>query len=203
MRQSLATSRVAVLICVLCGSARSAELPGFEAMQTGPGTPGRWETVVDAEAADGRAVVQTSDDPTDDRFPLLIRMATAPADVRVRTRIKPMAGSVDQAGGMALRLLDRNNYYLVRANALESNVRFYKVTAGRRVQLAGADLPVTAGAWHELAITAREDRFAVSFDGRELFTAVDETFRSPGKIAFWTKADSVTWFDRLDVEELR
>ena len=114
-----------------------------------------------------------------------------PSPIFLHARDCPRAETVDELAP------------IVRANALESNVRFYKVTAGRRVQLAGADLPVTAGAWHELAITAREDRFAVSFDGRELFTAVDETFRSPGKIAFWTKADSVTWFDRLDVEELR
>lgn len=39
-----------------------------------------------------------------------------------------------------MRLLDRNNYYLVRANAFEGNVRFYKVVAGRRIQLAGADI---------------------------------------------------------------
>jgi len=29
-------------------------------------------------------------------------------------------------------------------------------------------------------------------DGRELLRVSDQTFRSPGKIAFWTKADSVT-----------
>jgi hypothetical protein len=30
----------------------------------------------------------------------------------------------------------------------------------------------------------------------------DQTFRSPGKIAFWTKADSVTRFDALNIKAL-
>ncbi|ACK85511.1 hypothetical protein [Methylorubrum extorquens] len=175
----------------------------FEAGQTGPGEPGRWEVVSDAEAAAGRAVAQSSQDKTDGRFPLLIRRAAAPADVAVWTRIKPVAGEVDQAGGLAIRLLDQNNYYLVRANALEGNVRFYKVVGGQREQLAGADLPVQAGTWHTLRLEARGDRFTVSFDGRELFAATDTAFTAPGKVAFWTKADSVTRFDALNVEPLQ
>lgn len=197
------TARLALLLLVgLGGSVKATEVPGFEPMQTGPGTPAQWETVADTEARDGRAIEQSSDDRADSRFPLLIRMSTAPADVMVKSRIKPMTGSVDQAGGLALRLLDRNNYYVARANALEGNVRFYKVTAGRRVQLASADVLVAAGIWHDLAITARDDRFTVAFDGRELFTVVDDTIRSPGKVAFWTKADSITRFDGLDVKAM-
>ena len=174
----------------------------FEAMQTGSGQPGRWEVVADAEAAGGRAVVQLSQDKTEGRFPLLIRTATAPADVAVWTQIKPVTGRVDQAGGLVVRLLDPNNYYVVRANALEGNVRFYKVIDGQREQLAGADLPVTADAWHALRLDAQGDRFTVSFDGRKLFTAVDTSITTPGKVAFWTKADSVTRFDALNVRPL-
>ena len=203
MNRGTVPGAILLLLAASAGSAWADGLPGFEPMQTGPGSPGRWRTVADADATAGRAVEQSSDDPTDGHFPLLIRMATAPADVTVRTRIKPGSGTVDQAGGLAVRLLDRNNYYLVRANALEGNVRFYKVVAGRRTQLAGADVPVAAGVWHDLALTARDDRFTVSFDGRDLFSATDATIGTPGKVAFWTMSDSVTRFDRLDVEELR
>jgi len=203
MRRLIARTALVLLVTAVVAVAGPEALPGFEPMQTGPGAPGRWDSVADDGGTAGRAVEQSSDDPTDGRFPLLIRMATAPANVTVRVRIKPMAGSVDRAGGIALRLLDRDNYYVVRANALEGNVRFYKVVAGRRMQLTGADVPVASGVWHDLAVTAQDDRFTVSFDGRELFAATDATIGTPGKIAFWTKADSVTRFDRLDVEELR
>lgn len=175
----------------------------FEAMQTGPGQAGRWEVVEDDEAAGGRAVAQVSQDPTDGRFPLLIYMPTVPADVEVRTRLRPIAGKVDQAGGLAVRLQNQDNYYLVRANALEGNVRFYKVVGGQRQQLAGTDLPVASNQWHELSLRAEGERFTVTFDGKELFAATDQTFTSPGKVAFWTKADSVTRFDALDIKSLQ
>jgi hypothetical protein len=35
----------------------------------------------------------------------------------------------------------------------------------------------------------------VYFNNERLFEVVDTTFRSPGRIGLWTKADSVTWFD--------
>ena len=203
MRRLIARTALMLLVMAVVAIAGPEALPGFEPMQTGPGAAGQWDGVADDGGTDGRAIEQSSDDPTDGRFPLLIRMATAPADVTVRVRIKPVSGTVDQAGGLAVRLLDRNNYYLVRANALEGNVRLYKVVAGRRIQLAGADAPVASGVWHDPSVTARDARFTVSFDGRELFSATDETFVAPGKVALWTKADSVTRFDRLDVEELR
>jgi hypothetical protein len=175
----------------------------FEAMQTGPGEPGRWEIVEDDKASGGRALAQVSQDPTDSRFPLLIYMPTVPADVEVRTRLRPISGKVDQAGGLAVRLLDPHNYYVVRANALEGNVRFYKVVGGKRQQLAGANLPVTSNQWHELALRARGERFTVTFNGKELFTATDQTIPSPGKVAFWTKADSITRFDSLEITPLQ
>lgn len=203
MRRLIARTALMLLVTAVVAIAGPEALPGFEPMQTGPGTPGRWDSVADDGRTAGHAVEQSSDDPTDGPFLLLTRMATAPANVTVRVRIKPMAGSVDRAGGLAVRLLDRNNYYVVCANALEGNVRFYKVVAGRWIHLAGADAPVPSGVWHDLAVTARDDRFTVSFDGRDLFSATDEIIVTPGKVAFWTKADSVTRFDGLDVEELR
>jgi hypothetical protein len=171
----------------------------FEPMQTGPGQPGRWEVIEDDQASGGRALAQVSQDPTDSRFPLLIYMPTVPADVEVRTRLRPVSGKVDQAGGLAVRLLDPDNYYVVRANALEGNVRFYKVVGGKRQQLAGANVPVSSNQWHELILRAQGERFTVTFNGKKLFSAADRTFTSPGKVAFWTKADSVTRFASLDI----
>ena len=175
----------------------------FEPMQTGSGEPGRWEVVEDDKASGGRAVAQVSPTPTENRFPLLIHMPTVPADVEVRTKIRPVSGKVDQAGGIAVRLLDPNNYYIVRSNALEGNVRFYKVVGGKRQQLAGANIPVASDQWHDLKLRAQGDRFTVWFNDKEIFSANDLAFHAPGKVGFWTKADSVTGFDSLDIKPLR
>jgi len=115
---------------------------------------------------------------------------------------KAVAGKVDQAGGIVVRLADADNYYVLRANALEDNVRFYRVVKGQREQLEGANTKVTANEWHQLGLRAEGGRFTITFDGKQMFTAADQTVTSAGKVALWTKADSVTRFDRIEIKTL-
>jgi hypothetical protein len=175
----------------------------FVTALTGQGRPGEWKVVEDASAEGGRALAQLNADPTDYRFPLAIHMPTFPSDVEVTTRFKAISGKEDQAGGVVVRLIDRNNYYIARANALENNVHFFRVVGGRRQELAGANTKVASGVWHTLALRAEGNRFTVSFNGKPLFTHTDRTFGSPGKVALWTKADSVTRFDWIDIKPLK
>jgi len=175
---------------------------GFTFSRTGQGGDGEWTVTADTTAAGGRAIEQTSTERTDYRFPLAIHDSFSAANLNVEIRFKAVAGKVDQAGGVAVRLMDPDNYYVVRANALEDNVRFYRVVRGRREQLEGANLKVTSNEWHVLALRAEGDRFTVSYDGKALFSATDNTFGEAGGVALWTKADSVTRFDRLAITPL-
>lgn len=175
----------------------------IEPMLSGNGKTGRWEVVGDNDAAGGKALAQLDPDPTSYRFPLAIYMPTVPADVEVTIGFKAISGKVDQAAGVVVRLQSPQNYYIARANALEGNVRFYRVVGGKREQLASADRKISTGAYHKLTLRAQGARFTVLFDGEQLFTATDSTFRAPGKVALWTKADSVTRFDRIDIKPLQ
>jgi glycosyl hydrolase family 59 (putative galactocerebrosidase) len=170
---------------------------GFKFARTGQGGPPQWMVVADTTAAGGRAIEQTSTDRTDYRFPLAIYEASSLSNLDAVIRFKAVAGKVDQAGGIAIRLRDADNYYVVRANALEDNVRFYRVVQGRREQLEGADVKVTPNEWHTLGLRAEGERFTVTYDGKTLYSATDKTFASAGKIALWTKSDSVTRFDQI------
>jgi hypothetical protein len=172
----------------------------FTAARTGQGAPAQWSVVQDPSG--GRAIAQTSQDSTDYRFPLAIYQPVSVKDVEVTVRFKPVSGKIDQAGGIAVRLATPDDYYVVRANALEDNVRFYRVVKGKREQLAGANIKVAKNQWHMLALKAVGDRFTVSFDGKELYTATDRTFTEAGRVALWTKADSVTHFDRFEIKPL-
>ena len=174
----------------------------FETGRTGQGGVARWVVVADTSAAGGRAIEQTSTDKTDYRFPLAIYKPLTAVNVDVTLRFKPVAGTVDQAGGIAVRLSTPDDYYVVRANALEDNVRFYRVVKGRREQLAGTDTKVGANAWHTLGLRAEGDKFTITFDGKTLYTASDRTFTGAGRVALWTKADSVTRFDSIAIKTL-
>ncbi len=170
--------------------------------RTGKGALGDWRVVEDATASQGRAIAQVSADPTDYRFPLAVYEPLPAQNVEASVRFKAMSGKGDRAGGLAVRLTDADNYYVVRANALEDNVRLYRVVKGDRQQMASASTKVSSGAWHTLTLRAEGDRLSVSFDGKQLLTHSDRTFAGPGKVALWTKADSVTHFDRLEIGRL-
>ena len=175
---------------------------GFSFARTGQGGEGKWTVVSDTTSTAGKAIEQTSTDRTDYRFPLAIHESLSAVNVDVEVRFKAVAGKTDQAGGIAVRLQDADNYYVARANALEDNVRFYRVVNGRREQLDGADLKVTPNQWHTLGLRAEGNRFTVSFDGRKLFSATDKTFAGAGGVALWTKSDSVTRFDQVKMTVL-
>jgi hypothetical protein len=175
---------------------------GFTFARTGRGGDGDWRIVEDPTALAGRAIEQSSTDRTDYRFPLAIHDSLSAANLNVELRFKAVGGKIDQAGGIAVRLEDPDNYYVARANALEDNVRFYRVVHGRREQLGGADLRVTANEWHTLGLRVEGERFTVSYDGNTLFSVSDSTFTEAGGVALWTKADSVTRFDQVKITPL-
>ncbi len=174
----------------------------FEFSRTGQGGQGQWTVVSDPTSFSGRAIEQTSTDRTDYRFPLAIFNSVVAKNVDVSVSFKSVAGRVDQAGGIAVRVLDADNYYVVRANALEDNVRFYRIVKGHREQLHGANTKVTSNEWHTLGLKADGERFTIEFDGKTLFTSSDKTFAGAGKIALWTKSDSITRFDQIAIDIL-
>jgi hypothetical protein len=176
--------------------------PGFSADLTGGGGPVAWIVRDDPAApSGGKVLVQTSTDTTDSRFPICVYDRLLTKNVALSVRFKTLAGSVDQAAGLIVRFRDKTNYYVVRANALEDNVRLYAVEDGRRRKFAGADVKVAGGTWHTLTIEVKMRHFAVSFNGQRLFEADDDTFPESGGIGLWTKADSVTAFDNLTIED--
>ena len=175
----------------------------FTFWRTGQGAGGKWTVVGDPTAAKGRAIAQIGKDRTDYRFPLAVYKPFSGKNLEISVRFKPVAGTVDEAGGVALRLLTPDDYYVARANALEDNVRFYRVVKGKREQLASANTKVSANQWHTLTLKAEGDRFTVSFNGKALISAQDGTFPDAGKVALWTKADSATYFDTISIRPLK
>jgi hypothetical protein len=168
---------------------------GFQLGRTGGGAQGKWVVKAETDAPSGPNVLAQLDaDDTDYRFPVAF---TGPElkDLRLSVRCKPVSGKVDQGFGLVFRLKDADNYYVTRANALENNVRLYHVVKGKRIQFAGWNGKVKSGVWHELAIEAKGDHILVSFNGKKVIDAHDETFTDAGKVGLWTKADSVIYFD--------
>jgi hypothetical protein len=179
--------------------------PGWTSAMTHNGGAPRWEVRSDDTApSKPNVLAQLSDDRTSGRFPLAIYDKASIKDGEVSVRCKSIAGRADQACGLVWRYRDANNYYIVRANALENNVVLYKVENGERKSIApkgtasrtyGVKHPVPKAAWNELRASFTGTRVLVSFNGKQILEAEDTTFADAGKVGLWTKADSVTHFD--------
>lgn len=178
---------------------------GFEFGHTAKvGAAGKW--VIQAEGSN-RFLAQLDPDSTRSRFATAVLADIRTADVDLSVRFRPVSGRVDQAAGLVWRYQDENNYYIVRANALENNVVLYKVQNGQRTDLPvkgegrtyGKPSKVPSGQWGTLRVVAKGPLFEVYHNGAKLYEVEDSTFSQAGKVGVWTKADSVTHFDDLMV----
>lgn len=158
---------------------------------------GAWSVSADRTAPSAPNIFRQTGDYYTGDFPRIVVRDLTFTDLTVRARCRLDQGDTDQACGLMFRFRDSENYYITRANALEGNVRLYRVVAGERIEFASANRPVAAGPWHTLEATARGTTLTVRWNGETVITATDATFAS-GKIGLWTKADSVTSFDDLE-----
>jgi hypothetical protein len=187
------------------GDAIGAPPKGWTLTMTGRGTP-KWTVERDDTAPSKGQVLKQSGTAT---YPLAFKDGTSIKDGFVEVKLKPLAGSEDRAGGLVWRAKDANNYYVVRANALEDNVVLYKTVNGARSSLDivgrnggyGVKAAVPAGQWHTLRIEYVGTRFKVIFNGQPLYEVEDATFAGPGMVGLWTKADSVTAFNAFTYGE--
>ena len=165
--------------------------PGFRSTVTGQGKPGDWQVIMDAvppllqplttraSAVSKRAVLaQLAQDPADEHFPLLIYEGETFGDFTLTTRFKTVKGVAEQMAGIAFRIQNETNYYVVRASSLGNTFRFYKVLNGERGPLVGPEVKIPSGVWHELTVECKGNQIRGRLDGEELITATDQAVHS-------------------------
>ncbi len=206
----LAASAFAEAQVIAFNNAPKGSLPeGWGAYMTHSGGAPRWEVVQDATTL-GKPMVlaQLSGDATPSRFPLAIFRDASIEDGKLSVSFKTISGKIDQGAGLVWRLTDVDNYYVVRANALEDNVVLYKVEKGTRTALApkgsvpgayGVTHKVSPREWNRLSVSFHGGSFTVSLNGEKLFEVEDGTFTGAGKTGLWTKADSVIYFRDFEI----
>lgn len=172
---------------------------GWITSVTGKNLPGHWEVLNEKE---GKVIGQTSSQSSGYLFNLLILNQPDLKDLALSVKIKAIGGSEDQGGGLVWHYQDADNYYIARANPLESNFRLYKVINGNRKQLKSYSLPVTSNTWHNISIIQKQNKIQCYFDGQLFIETQDSTISKAGKVGFWTKADALTLFDDFEFTNL-
>jgi hypothetical protein len=184
-------------------------LTGFVSVLTGRGKPGDWKILAEEvppllspltsqpqRVVTTHAVLaQVSQDPTDEHFPLLICDDLKFGDFTLTTRFKTVKGVMEQMAGIAFRVQDASNYYVVRASSLGNSFRFYKVLDGQRGPPVGPEVSIPTGEWQELTVDCKGNQIRCLLNGKELISVTDKANAlTSGKFGFWTKSDSVSYF---------
>jgi hypothetical protein len=179
----------------------------FHAAVAGDGQPGVWKILMDevppllapltdkAPAEAKRTVLaQTSEDPTDEHFPLFIYDGETFRDFNLTTRFKIVGGAMEQMAGVVFRFQNASNFYVFRTSALGHNARFYKMVDGVRSDPIGPSVEIATNAWHTLAVQAQGNQFTFWFDDRLVMPPLQDNSFAEGKLGFWTKSDAVSYF---------
>lgn len=132
-------------------------------------------------------------------FPLAIAKNSAMGNGRIQVAVKPDSGNVDRAGGIVFGLRNAANYFVFRINALEDNVILFEFVNNKRFERKSGYQVINAKTWYALQveIVNRSIRCLVDNQLMVEFTAERNV---KGHVGLWTKADSVTWFGPLSVE---
>jgi len=185
----------------------------FHGALAGGGKPGEWSVVMDEVPSEfaplsGQAPVfnrhavlaQTSDDQTDERYPMLIYDGETFRDLKVTTQFKIVGGVAEQMAGIVFRYQDESNFYVVRASALGRNLRFYKMVGGVRSDPLGPTVDISTNIWHSLAVQCQGTQIIFWIDGHLAMPPLNDNTFAEGKFGFWTKSDAASHFGDTTID---
>jgi hypothetical protein len=147
--------------------------------------PARDSGIPDAPAASRLEFEESGIVRPDDQARLTILDTVARKNFRIEFRLKAATGYAETLGGVAIRLTESGNYYVLKVDMVRKRIAFIRKAGGRATEIIGVDTDISPDAWFTFVIQVEDGRFAVSLDGRWLFTAYDEALRQPGRIALW------------------
>jgi pyruvate,water dikinase len=133
-------------------------------------------------------------------FPLAICKDSFGRDAVLRVRTKSVAGKIGQAGGLAFAIRDVGNYFVLRINALEDNFTLFEYVNNKRFQRVNVPHPIGTDQWYAIEVEMLNSTLKGYLDG-ELLVEYNADHPLHGFVGLWTKADSVTYFEELSMEE--
>lgn len=196
------------------GGLSEGSLPAdFHPALYGEGVAPQWKIVMDevpslmpslssnAPAMTHQGVLaQTAIDMTDEHFPMLIYDGEIFRDFTFSTRFKIISGISEQMAGIVFRFQNVSNFYVARVSSLGQNVRFYRVVNGVRSDPIGPMLAVPTGEWHILSVQCEGNQITLRLDDKPVMPPLHDNAFTEGKIGFWTKSDSLTYFSSGHVD---
>jgi 3-keto-disaccharide hydrolase len=170
-----------------------------------------WRVYLDRFApSPGLVLIQAATLAQPDHYPIALLRDVQAKDVTLSAYLKPMGGTMDQSQGLIWRVQDKDNYYAVLANVLDSELHLLKMVDGQPQEIASApiqiavqfeqDAPSPTWGWSTLKVETEGSRITVWFDGQKKLETTDRTVLRAGRVGLVTHADSIALFDDLSVK---
>lgn len=132
-------------------------------------------------------------------FPLAIAKNSEISDGSASVLVKAVSGSIDRAGGLAFGIKDDCNYFVFRINALEDNVILFEFDKCKRYRHKFLKKKINTDEWYLLKVEVAGNKFK-GFVNDELLMEYEAQRSLRGYTGLWTKADSVTHFENLQIQ---
>jgi hypothetical protein len=171
----------------------------FEFWRAGEAEPDR--TVVRDAASDSSVSIQRSGRDRNLHSSLAVCKTLSAVNAKIRVRFKLIDGSMPSAG-IAVRVTDPNDHYLVRVSAFELRLSLLHVVNGMAEEVAGVDADVTLDHWQSLEVVVGGNSFKMSLDDRWALAAFDYSKPVAGHFGLWTERDDVTRFNQIEITPL-
>jgi len=212
--------------------------PGFVSLVSGPGRPGNWKVTDEAvpsamtplltNLSGGAAatavhpvLAASSADPAAVHSPILLYTNESFANFTLTTRFKIVSGTAAPEAGIAFRVQDASNYYVIRAStrgsqSVPGSLLWYRVVGGVRHdgQGMGVLVPIPPDAWQELRVECSGDSIRGFLNGKLMIPPllagaltngaemprINDTTFPAGQIGFWTAGDTAACFADTRIE---
>jgi hypothetical protein len=164
---------------------------------SGLGGPAAWQVRIERQLLDGKALVESSQQAVQDRFPLCIADRPVAKNAEVELSFVAHAGGIARSAGIVLRFSDPKDFYVLEADGLAGRLRLLRVRDGERHEIAGSVVSLGDTEAHTITVKAVDETFKVRLDGDVVFTARDAGILTAGRFGISSRADSRTSFGDL------
>ena len=121
----------------------------------------------------------------------------------ISLKFKANSGREDQGGGIIWRVIDADNYYIVRYNPLEDNLTYYYVKDGYRHFQKNINVVLSKKQWHTLQVIQNKAHYSISLDNKKMLEGNNHIFTKAGGVGVWSKADAKTSFTDISIQKLQ
>lgn len=132
----------------------------------------------------------------DGRFPLLTFDEPVFGDLTLSGDFMIESGQIDQYAGLVFRIVNENNYYVVRASTSEQSVTLSRFNNGSRQILQNFPVNISLNTWHTLHIEVVGQNVRITLNGTLVGEVADDGWLT-GRVGLGTKADSIARFSNI------